>query len=394
VADQPNKKKPEPRRPGGKTKRGPNKWLLRVFRGYDANNRRIYYSETFHGGSREADDRLVELRNNHKAGRPLKFKVMTFKDFFDKWIEDADDGKRRECTVEKYREIGRYYLIPAFGKFALTDITDTAITRLYRDMRAQKYAQSTIRLAHVVLSSALKAAEGDGLLPHNPMAKVKKQKKAPALPKPKPVAMNADETKAFLDAASMRPEGFMFRLAYFLGARPCEYLGLMWQDIDFKSRRVTIQRSLKLRIGGEWYVTPPKTEKSVRTIALTQAITRDLEGHKRRQLEMRLKAGSTWTDNGFVFTDEAGDPLKIYIVRAIHKQICEAAGLPETFKLKVSRHSCASALLNDGVPLKMVSDRLGHSSVAITADVYGVTDEDRQREVSERIEQLFGSGKN
>src|SRR5215813_12291512 len=65
-------KKPEPRRPGSKTKRGPNKWLLRIFRGYDANNRRIYCSETFHGGSKDADERLVELLNRQKAGQPLK----------------------------------------------------------------------------------------------------------------------------------------------------------------------------------------------------------------------------------------------------------------------------------------------------------------------------------
>src|SRR5262245_66264771 len=97
--DQPGKKKPEPRRPGGKTKRGPNKWLLRIFRGYDAGGKRIYYSETFHGGSREADDRLVELRNRQKAGLPLTFTSKTFKDFFDEWIEERDDGKRRECKI-------------------------------------------------------------------------------------------------------------------------------------------------------------------------------------------------------------------------------------------------------------------------------------------------------
>lgn len=397
MADEnPDKKKLGPRRPGGLIDRGKvkgsksaRKWLLRIFRGYDANGKRIYYSETYIGKADEANERLIELRNNHRAGRPLKFKVMTFKDFFDKWVEDLDDGKRRECTIEKYREVGSYYLIPAFGKFALTDITDTAILRLYRDMRAQKYAPSTIRLAHVVLSSALKAAEGDGLLPHNPMAKIKKQKKAPALPKAKPVAMTADETQKFLDAASARPEGFMFRLAYFLGARPCEYLGLQWGDVDFKAQRITIQRSLKLRRGGEFYTTPPKTEESVRTITLTPAFVKGLEDHRRSQ---RL-TGKGWKDADFIFTDDAGDPLKIYAVRAAHKEICKAAGLPDTFKLKVSRHSCASALLNDGVPLKMVSDRLGHASVAITADVYSVTDKDRQREVSERLEQLFGTGK-
>src|SRR5262245_65430341 len=103
-------KKPEPRRPGGKTKRGPNKWLLRIYRGVDANKKRIYYSEIFHGGSREADDRLTELKNRHKAGLPLKFEPKLFKDFFEDWIEDRDDGERRECTIEQYRargEIGR-----------------------------------------------------------------------------------------------------------------------------------------------------------------------------------------------------------------------------------------------------------------------------------------------
>jgi integrase len=85
--------------------------------------------------------------------------------------------------------------------------------------------------------------------------------------------------------------------------------------------------------------------------------------------------------------------LHIDRARHVHKKVLAVAGLPAAFKLKVSRHSCASALLNDGVPLKMVSDRLGHSSIAITADVYGVTEDQRQREVSERLDQLFGSGK-
>jgi integrase len=88
-----------------------------------------------------------------------------------------------------------------------------------------------------------------------------------------------------------------------------------------------------------------------------------------------------------------GEPLKIYNVRRVHAQICAAAELPPTFKLKVSRHSCASALLNDGVPLKMISERLGHSSIAVTGDIYSVVEDHQQREVSERLERLFGSGK-
>lgn len=395
MADEPDEvkldepKKPEPRRPGGKTKRGPNKWLLRIFRGYDAANKRIYYSEIFHGGSRDANNRLVELRNRHQAGLPLKFKPKTFADFFEQWIEEMDNGKRREATIKQYRESGQIYLTPVFGKLALTDITDTAVSRFYNEMRKKGFSASTISNAHFVMASMFKMAAKKGLILVNPMATVD----APPKPKPKPVAMTADETQKFLDVASARPEGFVFALAFYLGARPCEYLALKWRDIDFKAQRATLQWSLKLRKGNEWYLTPPKTEKSARTIPLTPAIVKGLEDHRRRQLELRLKAGETWADHGFVFTDEVGEPLKIWTVRLVHKRICKEAGLPSTFKLKVSRHSCASALLNAGVPLKMISERLGHSSIQITADVYSVVEEAQQREASERLEQLFGIGK-
>jgi integrase len=140
-------------------------------------------------------------------------------------------------------------------------------------------------------------------------------------------------------------------------------------------------------------VTPTKTDESTRTIPITPDIVKGLEEQRRRQLEMRMKAGASWQDHGFVFTNEIGEPLKLYTVRRIYKKICVEAGLPETFSPKVARHSCASALLNDEVPLKMISERLGHSSIQITADVYSVVEDRRQREVSERVERLFGIGK-
>jgi integrase len=243
----PEKKKPEPRRPGGKTKRGPNKWLLQIFRGYDASGKRIYFSETFHGGSLDADNRLVELRNSHRAGSPMKFTPKLFKDFFEEWLDDRDDGKRREATIEHYRSFGGTYLTPVFGRLTLADITDVAIKRFYKDLRKRKLSPHTITMAHVLLTSIFKPATKRGLVLTSPMNEVD----SPRKPKPKPVAMTAEETQKFLDAASSTPQGFMFRLAYFLGARPCEYLGLMWKDLDFKAQRITIERSLKRRKGGE-----------------------------------------------------------------------------------------------------------------------------------------------
>lgn len=108
---------------------------------------------------------------------------------------------------------------------------------------------------------------------------------------------------------------------------------------------------------------------------------------------MRLKAGADWTDNGFIFADPTGGPLEVERVRRLHKKILGDAGLPETFALKASRHTCASALLKAGVHPKIVSDRLGHSSISITLDVYTSVEEDQQRAASEALGEMFGTGK-
>jgi integrase len=379
---------PKSRRVGSKRKLGPEKWLLRIFRGYDAEHKRIYYSEIFLGGSKLADDRLMELYNRQKAGLPLKFEPKMFKDFFNEWIEERDDGERRECTIEKYREVGRDYLLPAFGKFMLADITDVAIQRFYKDLRKRGLAQATLHNIHVLLKNIFKLATKRELIIQNPMNNVD----GPGKPKPRPVAMIGEQAEAYINAAGSHPDGFMFEFALYLGARPCEYMGLMWTDLNGQGE-IKIQRSLKWRLFDGWYVTPTKTDKSTRTIELTPYYIKRLEDHRRRQLEMKLKAGPEWTDHGFIFTDDAGEPFRFDKARRLHKKILAAAGLPETFKMKGSRHSCATALLAAGVDIKTVSERLGHSSIAVTMDVYTVVEKQLQRKASEALEKAFGIGK-
>jgi integrase len=94
-----------------------------------------------------------------------------------------------------------------------------------------------------------------------------------------------------------------------------------------------------------------------------------------------------------LFTDYTGQPLNFEKVRRIHKKILADAELPDTFKLKVSRHTCASALLRAGVHPKIVSERLGHANISITLDVYTMVEEDQQRAASEALGEMFGSGK-
>jgi len=392
--DKPDKKKKRAPRPaGGKTPLGPNKWRLRIFRMYDESRRRVYYSEVFRGGSREADDRLRELKNRQKAGEPLQIESKLLRDFAREWIEERNNGVRREATIEHYRRITEAYIIPEFGGLALADITEAKIQAYYTSLRKKERAPATVRLIHVLLASIFKLAEKRELIRKNPMRFVE----PPPTPKPKPEMMNQAEARAFLEAARRRPEGFMFALAFHLGARPCEYLGLMWTDIDFAGHRITIQRSLKHRKAkgkyGQWYLEQPKTTNSLRSVTINPEIVRGLEERRRAQLEERMKAGPSWGNHGFIFTDATGEPLQIENVRRLHKQILKDAGLPDKFQLRGSRHACASALIAAGVDPKTVSSRLGHSSVKITLDVYVKPTDEREREASDKLGEMFGTGR-
>jgi site-specific recombinase XerD len=105
-----------------------------------------------------------------------------------------------------------------------------------------------------------------------------------------------------------------------------------------------------------------------------------------------MKAGSAWAHTGFIFTNEIGQPLRGASVDRIFKAVLADAKL-DNYPLKVTRHSCASAMLNSGKSLKVIQERLGHSSIQITSDVYSVVEKRLQNEASEAIEEVFGFGK-
>lgn len=382
--------KTKARRVGGKRKLAPNKWLLRIFRGYDAQKKRIYHSEVFHGGSREADERLIELHNRQKAGLPLKFESRIFKDFVEEYFDAIDNGDRRECTIDQYRTTFANYILPSLDKLALTDINDVIISRLYKDLRKRKLSQTVLCQVHTQLAAIFKLAAKRDLILQNPMTKVD----SPPKPKPNPVAMTAEDVERYLQAAASHRWALLFEMIIYLGSRPCEVLGLKWEDVSAKKVEISIQRSLKRRKkDSTWYVTPTKTDKSTRTIPLTADLLKRLDEHRRRQLASKLKAGEVWTDHGFIFCDELGRPLNEVSVRYVHRQICAAAGLPTTFKFKSARHTCASGMLAAGIDMKTVSERLGHSSIKTTMDIYTVVAEEKQREASERIAEMFKIGK-
>jgi integrase len=170
------------------------------------------------------------------------------------------------------------------------------------------------------------------------------------------------------------------------GCRRGEALGLSWDDLDLEANTITIRRAL-VPLGGEVQISEPKTARGRRRIALDPTTIEALKGHAARQADER-SACEEWVERGYIFTTEGGQPLDPHrISKAFERQLREAA-LPR-IPLHGLRHTYATLALSSGVNPRIVSGRLGHSTVALTLDIYSHVLPQADQEAADRIAALI-----
>ena len=176
----------------------------------------------------------------------------------------------------------------------------------------------------------------------------------------------------FLNVCRKKRLGWALHFALASGARPGEYLALLWSDIDWEAGTVRIEKSIVWPKGGGWHFDSPKTRKSGRTISLPVEVLDELREHRIRQLEHKQFLGKDWkSEHDLVFTDTTGNAVyERHLTTRTFKVILKEAGLPSNFRLYDLRHTTATLLLIAGVPAKVVAERLGHASVTQTLDTY------------------------
>jgi integrase len=134
-------------------------------------------------------------------------------------------------------------------------------------------------------------------------------------------------------------------------------------------------------------VAEPKA-RSRRLITLDGSVVEALRAHRRRQLEERLAVGPAWDDSGYVFVDEIGRPYHPARLRVMFERACRVAGVPQ-IRLHDLRHTMATTALRAGIHPKVVQERLGHSSIALTLDTYSHVSPTLQRAAAEKLGELF-----
>jgi integrase len=368
-------------------KRGENKWLVKLFMGRDPQTgKKRFHTKMVHGPKKDAQKYLTALAREKYLGTLVEPVKLTFGEFLSRWVEAAARPRLRERTLDDYQYKIDLYILPSLGGVKLSELSPLHIQLLYSKMQERGLRAWSVRYVHLIISSSLKYAVRQRMLPNNPAALVE----LPRRERKEMRAFSREDAARFLKAAAEDRHETLFALALTTGMRPEEYLGLQWKDVDLVKGTVTVQRTLVQRMGGGWYFGEPKTARSRRTIPLPSSVLKSLAEHRRRQLEARMSAGESYHNHDLVFATADGGPLHIRNLTNRHfKPILERAKLAKTFRLYDLRHSCATLLLLANEHPKVVSERLGHASINLTLDTYSHVLPSMQQAATEKLESLL-----
>lgn len=317
--------------------------------------------------AKEAREKAEEARRRVKRSQPPKDSRVVLGAFVEEWISSTlAVSDRKASTKSMYATLARKHVVDSdLGRSALDRVTPRKVEAWVADLRKKGLSESTVRSTYTVLRAVLDTAVRDRALGENPAAVVRR----PKVTTKEANYLTVDEVETVLDAAEGSRYAPLFRLLVNTGMRRGEALALRWSDVDLTNRTLRVRGTLA-REDGQLVVTEPKTAKSKRTLFLTDESVEVLHAMRERQRVERAAAGSMWVETGFVFTTEFGQPSDPRNALRAFKAATSRAGVAGA-GLHTLRHSAASVLLAKGVPLKVVSEILGHSSTAITGDVYG-----------------------
>jgi integrase/predicted RNA-binding Zn-ribbon protein involved in translation (DUF1610 family) len=306
------------------------------------------------------------------------------------WLP-AIKGTLRPTTHASYTMHCHDHIVPALGGLPLNRLSAQAINAFYAQLLLDGrvngrggLSPATVRRVHATLHRAMRDAVRWQRLSANPVDAAdpprgrSKQRDLPA--------WNAEQLAGFLAHVSDDRLFALWRLLSMTGCRRGEALGLAWDDLDLETATITIRRAL-VPLGDKVIVSDPKTARGRRRIALDPLTLEALKAHAALQADERA-ACDAWSETGYIFTTEDGEPLDPHRTSKDFEKHLRAAALPR-IPLHGLRHTYATLALSSGVNPRIVSGRLGHSTVALTLDIYSHVLPQQDQEAADRIAALI-----
>lgn len=350
---------------------------------------------TVHGNKKEAmafgARKDVELADNGMLADPGN---TTVEQFIWRWFREYVEVALKISTRESYRQLITDHIVPHLGNVKLSKLRPEQIQRLYANLLQSGrkdgtggLSRSTVIYVHRLLHSAFRLAVKWGLITRNLCDQVEPPKKV----RKDVRVMSASEAEAFLNEARSNRLYICFLLALETGMREGEILGLRKQDVEFSEAILRVQKTICFKVN------PPvlqnvKTDGSYRLVPIgpvTVQALKDFIALTEQEREFYAdRYSNEWND--LVIKTKFGTPIEPTNLTRLYKKLLAKVGLPSDIRIHDMRHTSATLGLNSGVMLKTVSDRLGHSGVAITGDIYTHTFLPHQREATAKIDDQLG----
>ena len=371
---------------GSIEKRGKNSYRLVCTGGYDLNGKLIKHTKTIHGTKKDAEIELAKFIADVQNGLVIDGKSLKFSEFTDIWKRDYGSKELAPSTYKRYCRMLETRILPYFGHFYINKIKPTDIMQFYdllsRDTQLVRKKSNngkktlkplsgkTILEHHRLLRAMLHKAIYWQLIVSNPAERVQQKKKK----KPKRRYYDDEQCKVLLEnLTTLGEDQIKYKVAIiltvFTGVRLGELMGLEWQDVDFKTSIISINRSSQYLADKGVFTKTPKTESSIREVAIPDFVISLLEEYKLWYEEQKSIYGELWTDSDRLFVQADGKPMHPSTISKWFVKYVAQIGLP-VINFHGLRHTNATLLISQNIDVAVVAARLGHAQITTTFNFY------------------------
>lgn len=371
------------------TKKGEDKWMYMLDTGKNENGKRKQKKKSGFKSEKEAKKALTLAESEVYQGTYIEPSKVSYGEYVFNWLNNRKLDLHEQTYTANKMYIKKY-IIPHLGKVSLTDLRKDHIQKFINTMceierkdGKKGYAPKTIKKAVEIIRTSLGDAVEDELIKKN----VSKKVTLPKQVKKEMTVWTHEEVDVFKRVAEKDKLYCAFYLALATGMRQGEILGLRWKDIDFDNKTLTIHQVLGHN--GKVIYSGAKNKTSERTIPLTELTIKALRIQKAIVAEDKMKNRKSYQDLGLVICTSLGTPQSPRnLLRSFYRLIKQADVPKITFHNLRDTH--ATLLLSKGVNVKVISERLGHSSIRVTLDTYSHILPTMQKDALDKLENMIG----
>lgn len=337
----------------------------------------------------EAEKHLRKVQRDQEVQGRVAVGKLRVSEYLEQFLKDA----RHTLSPKSHQgasSLLRRHVIPYIGTVQLEKLEPSQIKSLYTKLldegsikTGKGLSRQTVLLTHRALSTALKQAVSLGILTRNPCSLVK----PPRVESKSLQVLDEEQTELLVRAAKGSRVELPILIAIGTGLRIGEIVGLRWKDVDLEKGVLTVNQSMEVTIGQVRFK-PPKTKAGRRTLKLPKFLVEALTAYQATQAKAQEAQGELYMDHGLVVTKPNGEPIRTDSLGSTFHRIIKSTKLPQ-IRFHDLRHGHASHLGKRGIGLKVIQERMGHTTIAITGDIYSHLLPGMDEAAANRIDEAF-----